>query len=229
MSDMGMGSPGQPAATDSGSDAAPAVLIRTLQGHITLWSPAMEQRYGFTSEQAVGRAAHELLRTIFWTSQHEIEAILVARKSWDGGFVHRRADGILGTTAHHWDLHEAGDQDGQLLSEMHSDVTMTDEHDAVVLSDIIGGIGQEPSQPLRVVGNFLGGASRLSQRPWPDEGTSSRALSVAAEQIDRIRQGIGLFRRLGEMLRPPAGSDVTRRTQQAQCAPYSGPKEAANP
>ena len=227
MSEPGMGSAGAPAATNSGSEAAPAMLIRTLQGRITLWSPAMEQRYGFTSEEALGRVAHELLRTIFWTSQHEIDAMVVKRKSWNGGFLHRRSDGRLVMTAHHWHLHEAGDQDGPLLSELHSDVMVTDAHDAAVLADIIGGIGQELSQPLTVVSNYLGGASRLPQPPWQNEEKSSRALAMAAEQVERIREGIGLFRHLGEMLRP-AGTDVTRPTQRPVGAPSSEPREAAN-
>ena len=44
---------------------APAMLIRTMQGHVTHWSPAMEQRYGFTANEAVGQIAHQLLGTIF--------------------------------------------------------------------------------------------------------------------------------------------------------------------
>ncbi len=226
MSKSGMASAEGSAATRCGSNVAPAMLIRTLQGRVTLWSPAMEQRYGFTSAEALGHMAHELLRTIFWTSQHEIEALLVERKSWTGGFIHRRSDGGLVMTAHHWHLHEAGDQDGPLLSELHSDVVLTDAHDAVVLSDIIGGIGQELGQPLTVIGNYLSGASRLPQRP--DEAKSSRALAVAAEQVDRIREGMGLFRHLGEILRPPAGAGVTRQTREAASPLKLGPMEAAN-
>lgn len=229
MSQSGMGSARWPAATNSGPDAAPAMLIRTLQGRITFWSPAMEQRYGFTSADALGRVAHELLRTIFWTSQHEIEAVLVQRKSWNGGFVHRRSDGRPVMTAHHWHLHEAGHEDGPLLSELHSDVMVRNAQDAMVLSDIIGGIGQELSQPLAAVSNYLGGASRLPHRPGPDKGKSSLALAAAAEQIDRIRDGIGLFRHLGEMLRRPAGSDVTGQPQPPVSAPFREPREAANP
>ena len=97
-------------------NVAPAMLIRTLKGRITLWSPAMAERYGFTSEQALGHVAHELLRTIFWTSQHEIEAMLLEHKSWTGGFIHRRSDGRLVMTAHHWHLHDGRDQGEALLA-----------------------------------------------------------------------------------------------------------------
>jgi PAS domain S-box-containing protein len=228
MSESGTGSVGPASTSNSSSDTAPAMLIRTLQGHITFWSPAMEQRYGFSSGEALGRVAHELLRTIIWTSQQEIEATLVERKSWTGGFLHRRSDGRLVMTAHHWHMHKAGGQDGPLLSELHSDVTVTDAHGAVVLADIIGGIGQELSQPLTVVSNYLSGASRLSQMPWPDEGKSSRALAVAAEQVDRIREGMGLFRHLGEMLRPPNGCNVTRRTELAARPAASESMEVGN-
>jgi hypothetical protein len=186
----------------------------------------MEQRYGFTSAEALGEVAHDLLRTIFWKSQREIETVLLEHKSWTGGFIHRRSDGRLVMTAHHWHLHEAGDHDEPLLSELHSDVAVTNAHDAVVLADIIGGIGQELSQPLTVVSNYLGGASRLPPLPWPDSAKSSQALAIAAEQVDRIREGMGIFRHLGEILRPPAGSGLTRRTQEAPTPAASGPMES---
>lgn len=215
MNNSGAASAEALAVARCGSNVAPAMLIRTLRGQVTLWSPAMEQRYGFTSDEALGEVAHDLLRTIFWKSQHEIEAILLERKFWTGGFIHRRSDGRLVMTAHHWHLHEAGNNDEPLLSELHSDVALSNPHDAAVLADIIGGIGQELSQPLTVVSNYLGGASRLPHRPWPDAANSSAALVTAAEQVERIRASMGLFRHLGEMLRPSGGIAVMRRTELA--------------
>ena len=50
-----------------------AILVRSLDGRITFWSPAMERRYGFTSEEAVGKVAHQLLGTTSWQAWDEIQ------------------------------------------------------------------------------------------------------------------------------------------------------------
>ena len=42
-------------------DDSPAALIRGMDGLIAFWSPVMEQRYGFATEEAVGQVSHRLL------------------------------------------------------------------------------------------------------------------------------------------------------------------------
>ena len=47
--------------------ASPGLLIRTIEGRLTFWPAGMEQRYGFTSKQALGQISHKLLRTVVST------------------------------------------------------------------------------------------------------------------------------------------------------------------
>ena len=94
---------------EGSSAAVPDTLIRTLDGHITAWSPSMEQRYGYTAADAPGHASHGLLGTLFPRSLPEIEAILVSRRHWNGGLVHRRADGSLVAAMNDWTLSCEGD------------------------------------------------------------------------------------------------------------------------
>jgi two-component system, LuxR family, sensor kinase FixL len=201
MSQLGTASVAMPGGGNTGNDIAPAMLIRTLQGHITLWSPAMELRYGFSAGEALGRVAHELLRTVLVKPQGEIEAELVQRKSWSGGFIHRRADGRLVMSAHHWHLHQPTDDDEPLLSELHTDIAIADEHTATVLADIIGVISHELSQPLSAITSYIDGANRALQPAWPDKVSSSQALTAAMQQIERVKEGMALFRELGQSLR----------------------------
>ena len=227
MNQSGTASATRAAATNVGrGNIAPALMIRTLQGHVTMWSPAMEQRYGFTSDEALGKVAHELLRTIIWRPQHEIDAMLAERKSWSGGFIHRHSDGGLVMTAHHWHLHDAVDQGAQLVSELHSDISVRDEHRAAALADIIGGIGHGLSQPLTAVAIYIDGANWALQPAWPDKVGSSEALTAAAEQFSRIKEGMELFRELSRILRPSRGTTVATVTKEAEGALAVGRVEA---
>lgn len=195
-----MGQSAPPAACN-GASIAPAMLIRTLVGHVTMWSPAMEQRYGFSSGEALGQMAHDLLRTVFWKSQRDIEAVLMERQSWSGGLMHRRADGGPVLTAHYWHLHQPVDGSEPLLSELHADVALADEHCANVVADLVGSIGHELSQPLTAMANYVLGASRALQPARTGNAKPNEALAAAIEQIDRIKEGMTLFRKLSETLR----------------------------
>jgi signal transduction histidine kinase len=201
MGQSGIASAAGSPATSDGTSVAPAMLIRTLPGHVTMWSAAMEQRYGFSSGEALGQAAHELLRTVFWKPQRDIEAVLMERQSWSGGLMHRRSDGKTVLTAHYWHLHQAVDCSEPLLSELHADVALADTHCADVLADLVGSIGHELSQPLTAMANYVIGASRALQPERTDNMKPNEALLAAIEQIDRIKEGMSLFRELSETLR----------------------------
>jgi PAS domain S-box-containing protein len=61
-----------------------SVIVRDLRGRITQWNAASRRLYGWTRSEAVGQAAHELLRT-------SGEPVSIA--DWDGDVVRRTADG----------------------------------------------------------------------------------------------------------------------------------------
>ena len=106
---------------------SPAALIRGMDGLIAFWSPAMEHRYGFAAEEAVGQVSHQLLRTSSWQEIGEIEAVLVDRNVWHGGLIHRRADGQPVMAANHWHLHRRTNDQEMLVTELHSDI-VADRH-----------------------------------------------------------------------------------------------------
>jgi PAS domain S-box-containing protein len=64
-------------------DLAP-VTIRDLKGRLLLWNTGAEQMYGWSSEEAVGKVAHELKHTKFPRPLEEIKARLLARGHWEG-------------------------------------------------------------------------------------------------------------------------------------------------
>ncbi len=85
------------------------VFVRTPDGVIRYWSPGAERLFGYTSEEAVGRLAHELLRTRFMEGgRRTAMAELLQAGQWQGELRHRRRDGTQTTVATAWDLRTEG-------------------------------------------------------------------------------------------------------------------------
>ncbi len=104
----------------------PSTLIRTPEGHITYWSPEMEQRYGYTANEALGQSSHELLRPHHWQSLGEIEAILADRSEWHGGTILHRADGQPIMVGNYWRLHADPAGTATFVTEVHTDIAASD-------------------------------------------------------------------------------------------------------
>ena len=186
------------AATPQSGSNPPALLMRTLCGRITHWSPATERRYGYTLDEALGQDAHQMLRTTFWRTQHEIEVELLQRKSWDGALVHRRADGRVIVTAHHWHLHHREPS----ICELHTEILPADERAARQVADVIGLVGHALRQPLTAIDAYVDAANRVARPAWPDMANLRLALAATAAQIIRLREGMDLFRDVGRDLIP---------------------------
>jgi PAS domain S-box-containing protein len=103
-------------------DLAP-VVIRDLSGRIIFWNAGAEQMYGWSSEQAVGRIAHDLKQTEFPRPLEEIKARLYADNHWEGELVHTRRDGERIVVASHWVLHRDENDKPKAILEVNNDVT----------------------------------------------------------------------------------------------------------
>lgn len=61
-----------------------SLIVRDMQGRITLWNRASERLYGWTAAQALGRPLHELLATRHLFPMSDIEARLPVAGTWEG-------------------------------------------------------------------------------------------------------------------------------------------------
>jgi len=99
------------------------VFARGMDDVITYWNRGAEERYGWTSEEAVGQTSHDLLRTLFPAPLDELNAELIRTGRWEGELIHTRRDGAQVVAASRWALQR--DESGRPVAvlETNNDIT----------------------------------------------------------------------------------------------------------
>ena len=99
------------------------IMVCNLDGTIRFWNLGAEEMYGYTKQQAIGRIARDLLRTVFPQPIVEIEAELLRRGRWDGELITTASDGTRIVVSSRWVLQ--CDSDGQAcgVMEINNDIT----------------------------------------------------------------------------------------------------------
>jgi PAS domain S-box-containing protein len=100
-----------------------AIIVRDGDDVITYWNARAEEEYGWTSEQAVGRRATELLKTKFPDTHGRIGLQLHAADRWAGELTHTKRDGTEVVVASRWSLQR--DERGRpgATMEINNDIT----------------------------------------------------------------------------------------------------------
>ena len=81
-----------------------AIYVRDLKGVVQYWNRSAEVLYGWPEADAVGKVAHELLKTVFPLSLEQIEAELLRTGGWEGELVKTRKAGTQLVVASRWSL-----------------------------------------------------------------------------------------------------------------------------
>jgi PAS domain S-box-containing protein len=100
-----------------------AIFVRDMNGVITYWNPAAEALYGWTAEQAKGKAAAELLKAVVPVPFSQIMAELLSRGRWEGELVHTKKDRTQVTVASRWSLQRDAQGAPIAALETNNDVT----------------------------------------------------------------------------------------------------------
>lgn len=148
-----------------------SVLVRDCENKITYWNRGGEELYGWNKEEAVGRVAHELLRTIFPAPLERIMEELYRSGHWEGELQHSRRDGTHVTVLSRWSV-QRGDQ-GQPIGtlETNSDITARKRSE-----DALRGIQE----------TYLAEAQQLSH-------TGSFGWNIASREIFSSEEGFRIF------------------------------------
>src|SRR5438132_3087660 len=68
------------------------VFVRDMNDVVTYWNRGAEERYGWSSKEALGRVSHELMQTTFPAPLQDINKELLETGQWEGELVHARRD-----------------------------------------------------------------------------------------------------------------------------------------
>lgn len=85
-----------------------AVMSRDMNDRIGLWNAGAERLYGYTTDEAAGKVAHELLETEFPSPPGEINFELISNGTWEGLLVNVARDGRKVAVRSRWTV-ELGD------------------------------------------------------------------------------------------------------------------------
>lgn len=70
-----------------------AILVRDPESRVLFWNKGAENLYGWSVEQARGHITHDLLRTVFPTSQAQVDEQLEREGHWEGELLHTCQNG----------------------------------------------------------------------------------------------------------------------------------------
>ena len=99
-----------------------AIVVRTPDGVVTYWNRGAEETYGWTSAEALGAVAHELLGTPP-DSVAEVEASLRSQGEWEGELRHVCKDGSETVVASRQVLRRSAGGRGHAVLEINRDIT----------------------------------------------------------------------------------------------------------
>src|SRR6266403_5654872 len=99
------------------------VFVRDMSDIITYWNHGAEERYGWASEEAVGRVSHELTQTTFPAPLEKINAELLETGRWEGELIHTRRDGTQVMVASRWALQRDEAHKPVAILETNNDIT----------------------------------------------------------------------------------------------------------
>lgn len=99
------------------------IFLRDRDNVIRYWNRAAADTYGYTSEEAIGQTADDLLKTRFPVRREEIWDELTREGRWEGELTHTRRDGTQIVVASRWVVQRDRRGDIESILETNNDIT----------------------------------------------------------------------------------------------------------
>jgi two-component system CheB/CheR fusion protein len=164
------------------------LMVRDADNRILLWSAGCERLYGYAREEALGKDAHELLKTEFPQPIEEINATLQQHGQWEGELVHTGRGGNRIVVVSLWVLHRPGENRPPVVLQVNNDITARRQaEEALRQADrnkdqFLATLAHELRNPLGAMLNSV----ELLHRPARASDEIDRATEVLQRQIRHL-------------------------------------------
>ena len=169
------------------------ILILSTDRTIQFWSDGARRLYGFSSEEAIGRNADELLQTTLPEPLDDLLRVLDEKEHWHGELRHVHRDGSLVVVSSDWVLRRDAQGRPCTIVEANTDITALKQAEQVLLranedlQHFAFAASHDLQEPLRMIRTF---SDLLARR-------HKGKLEVEADEfIGRIREGAERMDRL---------------------------------
>jgi PAS domain S-box-containing protein len=99
------------------------VIIHDEQGKILYWTTGCRRLYGWTREEALGKALHDLIKTRYPIPRETVIAQLRERGSWQGELLQQKRDGSLVSITSLWVARPSAGENISSVLQINSDIT----------------------------------------------------------------------------------------------------------
>ncbi len=99
------------------------IFVRDMNDVITYWNRGAEERYGWSSAEALQKVSHEIMKTIFPAPLADIDAELLRTDRWEGELIHTKRDGTQVVVSSRWSLQRDEWQRPLAILETNNDIT----------------------------------------------------------------------------------------------------------
>jgi two-component system sensor kinase FixL len=168
-----------------------AIFVRDTNDIITYWNRGAIELYGWRRDEATGRNAHQLLRTVYPIPFDSImhEALRTGR--WEGELVHTRRDGTQVIVSSRWSLRRDERMRPVAVLETNTDISahikaqealqesqaqLAHATRVTTLGELTASIAHEVNQPLAAIAANAGASLRWLDRESP--------------QLDEVRHSV---------------------------------------
>jgi PAS domain S-box-containing protein len=181
-----------------------AIFVRDMNGVITYWNRGAEALYGWTAEQAEGKIARELLKTVSPIPRERIMAELLSSGRWDGELGRTKRDGTQIVVASRWSLQrdarstpvaametdndtterKRAEEERERLRQLEADLARINR--VTMMGELAASLGHEISQPIAAAAINARACLRWLQRKPPEIEEARQSVSRIVNDLDRV-------------------------------------------
>ena len=182
-----------------------AIHIRRFRsGRIVYWNRGAQKLYGWSTNKAMGKVAHELLQTKFPDPLPEIKAKLCRNGSWEGELAQIKKDGSQILTESRWSLRQG--LNGSPIDILEVNYNLADKKLAAqraqeierlaLLGTMAAVFAHDVASPLTGISSSLQFVERELANKQVDDDSLLSMVRDAMREIDRLGSLLNEFRSL---------------------------------